>query len=242
MASLILTPKMVDKKKSRSKKGEKESMDEILQNVEKQIKEMREKFHNFEKPQNVTIVIDVNFFSIVPHLRRFGYKTFDQRDIEGGEHFSSEDRIKTLSAFMKDRIADGTITHCFLLTESHFNVLFSTEVEFDKLKIINADLDETESSIICSIMYDTNTIFDTSDVLKRCVKCGESESAVDFPADIFRFIYIKFAKNKEFFDKLKFEDNSSDILARLVKEKAVEFRENKITYVINDVCSVTFDV
>uniref|UniRef100_A0A914YF42 Uncharacterized protein n=1 Tax=Panagrolaimus superbus TaxID=310955 RepID=A0A914YF42_9BILA len=142
---------------------------------------------------------------------------------------------------MKDRIADGTITHCFLLTESHFNVLLSTEVEFDELKIINVDLDETESSIICSIMYDTNTIFDTSDVLNRCVKCGESESAVDFPADIFRVIYIKFAKNKEFFDKLKCEDNSKDILERLANEKAVEFCENKITYVISDVCSVTFD-
>uniref|UniRef100_A0A914YJH7 Uncharacterized protein n=1 Tax=Panagrolaimus superbus TaxID=310955 RepID=A0A914YJH7_9BILA len=160
---------MVDQQKIRAKNGEKESMDEIIQNVEKQIKEMREKFHNFEKPQNVTIVVDFNFLSMVPHLRRFGYKTFDQRDVEGGEHFSPEQRVKTLSAFMKDRIADGTITHCFLLTESRSNIRFSREVEIDELKFINADLDETESSIICSIMYDTNTIFDTSDVLNRCI-------------------------------------------------------------------------
>uniref|UniRef100_A0AC34G171 3'-5' exonuclease domain-containing protein n=1 Tax=Panagrolaimus sp. ES5 TaxID=591445 RepID=A0AC34G171_9BILA len=242
MNSLIITPKMVDKKKSRSKKDEKEPIDEIIQNVEIKIKEMREKLHNFEKPQNVTIVVDFAFIPIVPHLRRFGYKTFDQRDLDGGEHFSPDQRVKALSAFMKNRISDGTITHCYLLTDSHSNVRFTTEVKIDELKIINSDLDETESSIICNIMYDTNTIVNTTEFFNRCTKCGQSQAAVDFPADIFRVIYLHYAKNKGFFCKLKCDDNSDEVLKQLINEKTVKLHDKKMTFHINNICSVTFDL
>uniref|UniRef100_A0AC34FWH1 Uncharacterized protein n=1 Tax=Panagrolaimus sp. ES5 TaxID=591445 RepID=A0AC34FWH1_9BILA len=91
-------------------------------------------------------------------------------------------------------------------------------------------------------MYDTNTIVNTAECFNRCTKCGQSQAAVDFPADVFRVIYLHYSKNKGFFSKLKCDDNSDEILKQLVNDKTVELRDKKMTYHINNICSVTFDL
>uniref|UniRef100_A0AC35G222 3'-5' exonuclease domain-containing protein n=1 Tax=Panagrolaimus sp. PS1159 TaxID=55785 RepID=A0AC35G222_9BILA len=240
MARLVITPKMVDRKKVKGKKGEKETMEEILESVEAKMKEMKEKFYNFERPENITIVIDFEFLPIAPILRQFGYKTFDQRDLENGDQFSRDEVVAALSKFMNDCIDDKTIKHCYLLTEEQQHIRFKTKVGTDDLKIINCGREETESSVICEIMYETNTIFDLSNVEKRCTKCGEEDYAIDFPADVFRVVYFHYAKQKDFFYKLKC--NSPEILGKLEREKVVEIRDQIMTYRINNFCAASFNL
>uniref|UniRef100_A0AC35FSE8 Uncharacterized protein n=1 Tax=Panagrolaimus sp. PS1159 TaxID=55785 RepID=A0AC35FSE8_9BILA len=242
MSTLIVTPKQIDRKRIKRKNGEKETMKEILENVEAKIKEMKETLYTFEKSENVIIVVDSGFLFIAPFLQQFGYKTFDQRNCENGEHFSRDEVVSTLSKFMDDRIADGTITHCYLLTDEYSNIRFKNKVQIDELKIINCGIDETESSIICAIMYDTNTIFDLTEVGKQCTKCGESAYVFDFPADIFQVIFIHYAKLKQFFHKLRCEDNSSKLLENLVHKKVVEIQGQKMVYHITDLCDVCFNL
>uniref|UniRef100_A0A914Q369 3'-5' exonuclease domain-containing protein n=1 Tax=Panagrolaimus davidi TaxID=227884 RepID=A0A914Q369_9BILA len=122
MSTLIVIPKQIDRKRIKRKNGETESMDEIYENIEAKIKEMKETLYTFEKSENITIVIDSGFLFIAPFLQQFGYKTFDQRNCENGEHFSRDEVVAALSKFMEDRIADGTITHCYLLTDEYSNI------------------------------------------------------------------------------------------------------------------------
>uniref|UniRef100_A0AC35GQ21 Uncharacterized protein n=1 Tax=Panagrolaimus sp. PS1159 TaxID=55785 RepID=A0AC35GQ21_9BILA len=91
-------------------------------------------------------------------------------------------------------------------------------------------------------MYETNTIFDLEEVEKRCTKCGEAYGVIEFPADIFRVVYIHYATQKGYFYKLKCEDNSPEILGKLEHEDIVELHEQFMTYRIGETFAVTFNL